>query len=110
MSKRMGIRLIKELHNHYFGVSVADSMNDMAKRILTSTFYTREGHCFTYKKYVQCQKDAHIMLQKLEKQGYSELDKREKVRYLIDGIKNDKVDGVKTTIWANPALCQDFDG
>jgi hypothetical protein len=50
------------------------------------------------------------MLQKLEKQGYAKLDEREKVRYLIDGIKNDKLDGVKTTIWSNPALRRDFDG
>jgi hypothetical protein len=85
-------------------------MNDEAKRILTSTFYTKEGRRFTYEKYVQRQKDAHVMLQRLEKQGYAELDEREKVRYLIDGIKNDKLDGVKTTIWANPALRRDFDG
>jgi hypothetical protein len=50
------------------------------------------------------------MLQKLEKQGYSELDKREKVRNLIDGIKNDKLDGVKTTLCSNPLFCRDFDG
>jgi hypothetical protein len=100
----------QELIRHYLGASAADNMNDEAKRILTSTFYTKEGRRFTYEKYVQRQKDAHVMLQRLEKQGYAELDEREKVRYLIDGIKNDKLDGVKTTIWANPALRRDFDG
>jgi hypothetical protein len=63
-----------ELHSHYLGASAADNMNDEAKRILTSTLYTREGRRYTYEKYVQRQKDAHVMLQKLEKQGYAELD------------------------------------
>jgi hypothetical protein len=80
------------------GASGADNLNNKAKRMLTNTFYSRESRHFSFEKYVQCHKDAHVMLQKLETEGYPALDDREKVRYLLDGIKSDKLQAAKSTI------------
>jgi hypothetical protein len=59
--------------------------------MLTNTLYSRESRCFTFEKYVQRHKDAHVMLQKLETGGYPALDEPKKVRYLLDGIKSNKL-------------------
>jgi hypothetical protein len=80
----------QELHVHYLCASTVDKLNDETKHILSSTFYTREGRHFIFETYVQHQKGTHVKLQKIEKQGYSMLDEWEKVRFLINGIKNDK--------------------
>ena len=46
----------------------------------------------------------------LEGHGYSCIDDRAKVRHLIDGIKNEKLEVVKTQVIAYPDLRQYFTG
>ena len=46
----------------------------------------------------------------LEVHDYSCIDDRAKVRYLIDGINNDKLEVVKTQVIAFPFLRQYFTG
>ena len=46
----------------------------------------------------------------LKKTGYAGIDDRAKVRHLINGIKNDKLEVVKTQVTAYPDLRQNFTG
>jgi hypothetical protein len=45
----------------------------------------------------------------LVKHGYTGINPRSKVRYLLDGIKTDKFDSVKTWIMSEATLWNDFD-
>lgn len=45
----------------------------------------------------------------LVEHGYTGIDPRSKVRYLLDGIKTDKFDAVKTRIMSDERLRVDFD-
>ena len=45
----------------------------------------------------------------LVEHGYTGIDPRSKVRYLLDGIKTDKFDSVKTRIMSDATLRNDFD-
>ncbi|KAI2497693.1 hypothetical protein MHU86_16822 [Fragilaria crotonensis] len=51
----------------------------------------------------------HSILEGLVEYGYSGIDARSKVRYLMDGIRTDKYDSVKTRIMSDAALRNDFD-
>jgi hypothetical protein len=41
--------------------------------------------------------------------GYTGIDPHSKVRHLLDGIKTDKFDSVKTRIMSDASLCNNFD-
>ena len=45
----------------------------------------------------------------LVEHGYTGINPRSKVRYLLDGIKTDKFDSVKPCIILDASLCNDFD-
>ena len=53
--------------------------------------------------------DQHTILENLTQHGYAGIDPPTKVRHLVDGIKTDKLDSVKTAIMASAALRIDFD-
>ena len=52
--------------------------------------------------------DKYATLHK-EKHGYTGIDQRSKVRYLIKGIKTTGLDSVNTRIMSDEGLHQDFD-
>ena len=52
--------------------------------------------------------EQHNISMVLEGHGYSSIDDHAKVRYFIDGIKNYKLEVVKTKVISYPALRQDF--
>ena len=51
----------------------------------------------------------HLILTNLVEHGYSRINERSKVRHLLDGIKTDKLDSVKTRIFSDEVLRNDFD-
>jgi hypothetical protein len=73
------IRMVKELYRSsgtttwVLAMRIAN-LNYKDKRMLTNTFYLCDSCCFTFEKYIQWHKDAHIILHKLESEGYSALD------------------------------------
>ena len=53
--------------------------------------------------------DQHQILTDLTEHGYSGIDARSKVRYLLDGIKTTALDTVKSRIYSDETLRNDFD-
>ena len=64
-------------------------MASIAEKKLAMMTYTGECRRWTFEKYVMLHKDQHSILEGLTKHGYAGIDKRSKVRYLLDGIKMD---------------------
>ena len=56
------------------------------------------------------QVEQHEILNSLTKYGYSGIDDRSKVRYLLGGIKTKDLDPVKVQIMASPGLREDYEG
>ena len=103
-----GRKAFKYLWDFYLGENNIDIMANSAERRLQDVDYDKERAKWNFDKYVKCHKDQHLILEGLVRYGYSGIDDRSKVRHLMDGIKTDELDSVKTQIMANPTLKADF--
>ena len=90
------------IYNHYLGPQHVDNMANLAEDKLKNTVYNGE-------KYVNTHKQQHLVLEGLKEHGYLGIDPRSKVRYLLDGIKTNQFDAVKTRIMSEERLRSDFD-
>jgi hypothetical protein len=97
------------LYLHYLGPNNVDNMATMAEQKLKDTVYNGEQRRWDFEKYVNVHKQQHSVMEGLVKHGYTGIDPRSKVRYLLDGIKTDKFDAVKTRIMSDERLQNDFD-
>ena len=59
--------------------------------------------------YINLHKSQHSIMEGLVEHGYTGINPRSKVCYLLDGIKTDKFDSVKTRIMSDASLRNDFD-
>jgi hypothetical protein len=98
----------RSLYDHYLGPNNVDNLATMAERRLSSLTYNGETRRWDFEKYVRNQVDQHLVLEALTEFGYSGIDERSKVRHLMDGIKTDALDSVKTRIMSDAALRGDF--
>jgi hypothetical protein len=98
----------RSLYDHYLGPNNVDNLATMAERRLSSLSYIKETRRWDFEKYVRTQVDQHLVLEGLTEFGYSGIDERSKVRHLMDGIKTDALDSVKTRIMSDAALRADF--
>ena len=98
------------LYTHFLGPNNVDNMATLAEDKLKSTVYNGEQRRWDFEKYVNVHKQQHSIMEGLVEHGYTGIDPRSKVRYLLDGIKTDKFDSVKTRIMSDAALRNDFDG
>jgi len=85
------------------------NMATMAEDKLKTTTYTTEQRRWDFEKFVNLHKAQHSIMEGLVEHGYTGIDPRSKVRYLLDGIKTDKLDSVKTRIISDATLRNDFD-
>lgn len=85
-------------------------MATQAEDKLKSTVYSGEQRRWNFERYVNVHKQQHSIMEGLVEFGYVGIDPRSKVRYLLDGIKTDKLDSVKTRIMSDATLRSDFDG
>ena len=97
------------LYQHFLGPNNVDNMATMAEDKLKSTVYNGEQRRWDFEKYINVHKSQHSIMEGLVEHGYTGIDPRSKVRYLLDGIKTDKFDSVKTRIMSDAALRNDFD-
>jgi hypothetical protein len=97
------------LYDHYLGASNVDHMAARAEGKLQSTTYTGETKRWNFERYVALHVDQHTVLNGLTQYGYSGIDPRSKVRYLMAGIKTTALDSVKANVMSNPDLRKDFD-
>ena len=97
------------LYLHYLGPNNVDNMATMAEQKLKDTVYNGEQRRWDFEKCVNVHKQQHSVMEGLVEHGYTGIDPRSKVRYLLDGIKTDKFDAVKTRIMSDERLRNDFD-
>ena len=106
---RDGRLAFMNLKGHYLGVNSVDNMSAEAERKLMTTTYTSEQRRWNFERYVKVHVDQHSILEGLTDHGYSGIDVRSKVRYLLAGIKTTSLDPVRTRILSDATLRQDFD-
>ena len=105
---RDGRLAFKNLKEHYLGPNNVDTQSNTAEHTLQTTTYQGEQRRWNFERYSKLHKDQHAILEGLTEHGYSGIDARSKVRYLMDGIKTSILDPVTTNIIATPALRTDF--
>jgi hypothetical protein len=76
---------------------------------LKNTVYNGKQCRRDFEPYVDVHKQQHSIMESLMEHGYTGIDPRSKVRFLLDGIKTDKFDAVKTRIMSDERLRSDFD-
>jgi hypothetical protein len=106
---RDGRAAYQNLFTHFLGPNNVDNMATSAEDKLKTTFYHGEQRRWDFERYVNVHKQQHSVLEGLVEHGYAGIDPRSKVRYLLDGIKTDKFDAVKTRIMSEEKLRSDFD-
>jgi hypothetical protein len=84
-------------------------MATLAEDKLKNTVYNGEQRRWDFERYVNVHKQQHSIMEGLVEHGYTGIDPRSKVRFLLDGIKSDKFDAVKTRIMSDERLRSDFD-
>ena len=99
------------LFNHYLGPNNVDSLAHAAERKLQTTTYDGERKRWNFEKYVKVHHvDQHAILEQLQSDGdHNGIDARSKVRHLMDRIKTDSLNAVKTRIMSDPGLRNDFE-
>jgi hypothetical protein len=98
------------LYQHFLGPNNVDNMATLAEDKLKNTVYNGEQRRWDFKMYVNVHKQQHSIMEGLVEHGFTGIDPRSKVRYLLDGIKTDKFDAVKTRIMSDEQLRSNFDG
>jgi len=106
---RDGRAAYKALYDHFLSPNNVDNMAAEAETTLKSTSYNGEQRRWNFEKFVNLHKQQHSILEGLVLHGYAGIDERSKVRHLLDGIKTDKFDSVKTQIMSNAEYRNDFD-
>jgi len=99
---------MKLLHDHYLGPNNVQHMALQARTKLQNTHYTGEKPRWNFEKFVRVQVQQHIVLESLVSYGYSGIDEPTKVQYLLDGVKTDKLETVRTTILSSALLRSNF--
>lgn len=76
------------LYQHYLGPNNVDkNMATMAEDKLKTTVYNGEQRRWDFEKYINVHKQQHSIMEGLVEHGYTGIDPRSKVRYLLeDGI------------------------
>ena len=98
------------LHKHFHRPKDVDNMATiMAKDKLKTTAYKGEQQQWDVERYIDVHISQHSIMEGLVKHGYTGIDPHSKVHNLLDGIKADKFDSVKTQIMSDTTLRNDFD-
>lgn len=106
---RDGRGAYRALYQHYLGPNMVNNLSAAAETALSNTSYNGEGRRWNFEKYVTSQKKQHQVLEGLTRYGYSGIDPRTKVRYLISGIKTKDLDAPTTNILGSPTLQVNYD-
>ena len=106
---RDGRAAYQALFDHYLGPNNANNLANEAERKLMNTSYNGEHKRFNFEKYCKIHVNQHAILEGLRQQGvHPGIDDRSKVRHLMDRIKTDQFQAVKTRIMSDDSLQADF--
>ena len=107
---RDGRMAVKGLYKHLLGPNNIDNMMAMmAEDKLKSTVYNGEQRRWNFERYINVHKSQHLIMEELVKHGYTGIDPHSKVCFLLDGIRTDNCDSVKTCIMSDARLQNNFD-
>ncbi|KAI2510528.1 Reverse transcriptase (RNA-dependent DNA polymerase) [Fragilaria crotonensis] len=101
---RDGRMAFLSLYQHFLGPNNVDNMATLAEDKLKNTVYNGEQRRWDFERYVNVHKQQHSIMEGLIEHGYTGIDPRSKVRFLLDGIKTDKFDAVKTRIMSDESF------
>ena len=97
------------LRDHYLGPNNVNNMATDLESQFESLSYTQETRRWNFEKYVNKHVELYNIAEDLKLHGYSGMDETSRVRKLVNGIKTDKLDSVKTRIMSDPDIMKDFD-
>jgi hypothetical protein len=66
-------------------------MASMAKDKLKPTICNGEQQCWDFEKYINVQKSQHLIMEGLVQLGFTGIDPRSKVSYILDGIMTETI-------------------
>lgn len=104
-----GEEAYKCLRDKYLGPNAINNMaTDLEAQgnILT---YTSETRRWDFEKYRNRHCEMYARAKELQYIGYSGVDIASRARKLMNGIRTDKLETVKTSIYSTPSLRSDFD-
>ena len=92
------------LKGHYLGANNIDTLSSTVEHKLKMMMYKGEMHHWNFEKFTKVHVNQHAILDGLVEHGYSGINERSKVHHLMEGIKTNKLDAVKTQILSSPPL------
>ena len=108
LRSRYGRATYVTFRNLYLGPNNIDNMAALAEQKLNTTTYKGEGSRWDFEQYVTIRQEQHMILEGLVSHGYAGIDEQSKMHYLINRIKTNALDSVKTQILSNSDLRNDF--
>ena len=106
---RNGRLELKYIWLNEFGPNAIDARVQKVKKDIAAIAYTGEKKNFKWPNYVGRHKSCHNTMAKLVPHGYSDFTAREKVTYLIGGVKCNDLDVPINTIQSNAKYRSDFE-
>lgn len=105
---RMAYRL---LYDHYLGQSAVDQLITKAETKLNTLAYTgKDTRRWTFETFVSQHKEQHALIDTLKTRGlYLGIDDASKVRYLLAGLKDPRLEAAKSQILTSSDLRNNFD-
>jgi len=97
------------LKDHYLGENNVNNMATALEADLEGLSYTGETRRWNFEKYVNKHVEIYNTAEDLKSHGYAGMDDASRVRRLVNGIKTDKLDSVKTRIMSDAAISKNFD-
>ena len=83
-------------------------MAAQAEQKLMNTTYHGETRHWNFKRYVTVNQEQHTILEGLMQNGHAGIDECSKTQYLMNSIKTNALDSMKTQILADTGLQNDF--
>ena len=96
------------LVNRNLGPNNVNNMAAQAEQKLMHKTCRRETRRWNFERYVTVHQEQHTILEGLVQHGHAGIDECSKTRYLMNGIKTNVLDSVKTQIVADTGLSNDF--
>ena len=97
------------LKSHYLGPNNVNNMATDLETQFEGLTYNQETRRWNFEKYAGKHVELFNTAEDLKEHGYAGLDPSTRVRRLLNGIKTDKLDSVKTRIMSDSTLQSDFD-
>ena len=99
-----GCRAFLALNNHYLGLNNINKLAAMVKQKLNATTYHGEAQCWDLEWHVTVHHEQHMIIQGLTHHGHADITEWSKTCYLMNGIRANTLDSMKTQILVDMEL------